>query len=128
MTNPGVDWTQLLYIFLALAGIALVLVLVLLGWVLWKVRKIKLPVDADPLTALRLTPFAVVLLLDMLDLSLDFLSAPLAWVLLGYLGLKPLRGATVIQAVLPGTQFLPTMTVAWIVARLTDPRRRGRRA
>jgi hypothetical protein len=33
----------------------------------------------------------VVVLLDLLDFSLDFLSAPFAWVLLGYLGLEKLR-------------------------------------
>jgi hypothetical protein len=58
----------------------------------------------------------------MLDLSLDFLSAPFSWVLLGYLGLKPLRGVTVMESLIPGTQFLPTMTVAWIIARWTRPK------
>jgi hypothetical protein len=42
--------------------------------------------------------------------------------LLGYLGLKPLRGVTVMESLIPGTQFLPTMTVAWIIARWTRPK------
>lgn len=119
------DWTiltdgsTLLYTFLALVGVSLGLAVLLLVWVVWQVRRINLPPDADFLTAMRATPFVVVLLLDLLDLSLDFLSAPVAWVLLGKLGLKPLRGATLIEGLLPGTQLLPTMTVAWIVARLT---------
>ena len=122
----GIDITQLFYIFLLLIGIGVILSLLLLGWVVWRVKRINLPPDADALTALRATPFAVVLLLDLLDFSLDFLSAPFAWTLLGYLGLKALRTVTVIESLIPGTQFLPTMTAAWVVARLSDPARRGK--
>jgi hypothetical protein len=82
------------------------------------VRRIQLPPDADALTALRATPLLVVITLDLLDFALDFLSAPFAWVLLGRLGLKPLRAVTVIESLIPGTQFIPTMTAAWILARL----------
>ena len=39
------------------------------------VRRIDLPTDADWITALRATPSIVVVLLDLLDLSLDFLAA-----------------------------------------------------
>jgi hypothetical protein len=117
--NFAIDWREVLTTFLAIAGVGLLLSLLLLGWVVWRVRRINIPEDADPLTALRATPFIVVVLLDLLDLSLDFLSAPFSWVLLGYLGLKPLRGVTVVESLIPGTQFLPTMTVAWIVARWT---------
>jgi hypothetical protein len=80
-----------------------------------------LPPDADFLTALRVTPLAVVILLDLLDFSLDIFSAPLAWMILGYLGLKPLRGVTIVESLIPGTQFLPTMTVVWVFARLIRP-------
>jgi hypothetical protein len=120
--NFAVDWREVLSILLVIAGVSLVISLILLGWVVWRVRRIHIPEDADPLTALRATPFIVVVLLDMLDLSLDFLSAPFSWVLLGYLGLKPLRGVTVMESLIPGTQFLPTMTVAWIIARWTRPK------
>jgi hypothetical protein len=119
--NFSIDWRALFYAALAVAGVGLVLSLLLLGWVIWRVRRINIPEDADPLTALRATPFTVVVLLDLLDFSLDFLAAPFAWTLLGYLGLKPLRGVTVVESLIPGTQFLPTMTVAWIIARLTRP-------
>ncbi|MCP4608491.1 MAG: hypothetical protein GY845_07240 [Planctomycetes bacterium] len=118
------DWTipeniaQLLYIALRLSGGALILAMLLLVWIIWRVRRINLPPNADFFTALRATPFIVVVVLDLLDLSLDFLSAPVAWGLLSYLGLKPLRGVTVVEGLLPGTQLLPTMTVAWILARL----------
>ncbi len=123
------DWTifedinQLLYIALLLAGGALVLAVLLLVWIIWRVRRIDLPPNADFFTALRATPFVVVVALDLLDLSLDFLSAPVAWALLSYLGLKPLRGVTAVEGLLPGTQLLPTMTIAWIFARLMGPDR-----
>jgi hypothetical protein len=119
--NPPIDLAQALRVFLILAGIGLLLTLILLGWVIWRVRRIRLPPDADFLTALRLTPLAVVILLDLLDFSLDFLSAPFSWTLLSYLGLKPLRGVTIVEALIPGTQFLPTMTVAWLLARYVFP-------
>jgi hypothetical protein len=99
-------------------GVGLVLVLLLLGWVLWQVRRINLPPNADFFTALRYTPFSVVILLDLLDLTLDFFSAPIAWIILGKLGLEPLRAVTVVESVIPFTQTLPTMTIAWIIARV----------
>jgi hypothetical protein len=91
---------------------------VLGGVVLWRVRKIQLPPDADFFTAIRLTPLVVVLLLDLLDFTLDFLSAPVGWLLLTRLGLGPLRGVTVVESLIPGTQIVPTMTLAWIAVRV----------
>jgi hypothetical protein len=113
---------QALTLFLIVAGIGLVLSLVLLAWVIWRVKRINLPVDAGPIAALRATPLGVVVLLDLLDLSLDFLAAPLAWTLLSRLGLLPLRGVTVLWALIPGTQALPIMTLAWLVVRLSRAR------
>lgn len=105
--------------FLAiLAGIALVLALIVLVWVFWRIKHINLPPNADFFTALRYTPFSVVLLIDLLDMSLDFLAAPFAWIILGKLGLAPLRGVSVIESFIPGTQVLPTMTIAWVIARV----------
>lgn len=116
--NPNVDLRPVLYFFLILAGVGLLLALLVLAYVLWQVKRIRLPPDADLLMTLRATPLSVVILLDLLDLSLDFLSAPFAWVLLGYLGLEKLRGVTIVESLLPGTQFIPTMTAAWIFARV----------
>ncbi len=112
------ELANLLNIFLIAIGISLALALVLLLWVLWRVRRINVPRDADFFTTLRATPLEVVLLLDLLDFALDFLSAPIAWVVLGRLGLARLRGVTVIEELIPGTQFIPTMTFAWILARV----------
>jgi len=103
---------------LIVAGSALVLALLLLGWVLVRIKRIHLPPDADLMTALRATPLSVVILLDLLDLALDFFSAPIAWVLLGRLGLAPLRGITLVEELVPGTQFIPTMTAMWFFSRL----------
>lgn len=123
-TLSSFDWTRFFTILLILMIIGLILAIVLLIWVISRIRRVELPPEADFLTALRLTPLSVVILLDLLDFSLDFLSAPFAWVILGYLGLAPLRGVTTLEALIPGTQALPTMTTAWLLARLTDPRRR----
>jgi hypothetical protein len=116
--SPPIDLTDFLYPLLILIGLALMMAMLLLLWIIWRVRRINLPPDADWFTAMHATPFVVVLVLDLLDFSLDFFSAPFAWVLLSYLGLKPLRAVTVIESLVPGTQFLPTMTAAWIIARL----------
>ena len=112
------ELTELLRVFALLAGAALVVSVILLGWVLWRVRRIRLPADADFVMALRNTPLSVVLLLDALDFSLDFLSVPIAWTLLSRLGLQPLRGVTIVEELIPGTQLLPTMTAAWLFVRL----------
>jgi hypothetical protein len=117
-----IDLRQALILFAIMAGIGLVLSLVLLAWVIWRVKRINLPADAGPIEALRATPLGVVVLLDLLDLSLDFLAAPLAWTLLSRLGLLPLRGVTVLWALIPGTQALPIMTLAWLVVRLSRAR------
>ena len=99
--------------------VAALLVALLLGvWVFVTIRKVNLPANADLFSALRLTPLPVVVLIDLLDLSLDFLSAPVAWVILDRLGLKPLRAISVVESLIPGTQFLPTMTLLWFVARV----------
>jgi len=121
------DLKGILLIFLVLSAIGIGFALLLLVWVLWRVKRIQIPPDADFKTTLRATPLSVVLLLDMLDLDMldlgfDFLAAPFAWVLLGHLNLHALRGVTVVESVIPGTQFIPTMTAAWIFVRLTGSR------
>ncbi|MEM7028536.1 MAG: hypothetical protein AAF629_03000 [Chloroflexota bacterium] len=103
-------------------GISLVLGLLLMGWIFWRIKTIKIPPNADFTTALRATPFVVVLMLDLLDFGLDIFSAPISWIVLGKLGLAPLRGVTVVEGALPGTQAIPLMTVTWLVVRLTKGR------
>jgi hypothetical protein len=112
---------RLLYGLACVAGTALLLALVVGVYVFTRIKRINLPPDADTLTALRLTPLSVVILLDLLDLGLDFLAAPFAWIILSKLGLGPLRGVTVAESLIPGTGAIPTMTAAWILARVFRP-------
>lgn len=124
------DWTtfderlgSLLLTFAAVAGVALVIGLILMAIAIWQVRRLRLPPDATFVEAMALTPLLVVVTLDLLDFSLDFLSAPIAWLFLSKLGLTPLRGAAVIEDLIPGTQFIPTMTLAWVLVRFFGPSR-----
>ena len=95
----------------------------LLGiWMLWRVRRLRIPENTTFFEALRLTPLSVVLFLDLLDFGLDIFAAPIAWVLLGRLGLQSLRGVTTLEAFIPGTQLIPTMTLSWILAKFLGAR------
>ena len=111
------DFGEVLKAIAIVVGIGLVLSLIMAAWIFWKVRRINLPAGTEFFDALRATPLSVVILLDLLDLSLDFFSAPFSWIILGRLGLEPLRTVTVIESLIPGTELLPTMTVAWLIAR-----------
>jgi len=113
----SIDWQLVLRILALISGSAMILALALGLWVWRRVRGLHIPANATFWQALRLTPLSVVLLLDLLDLGLDVFSAPITWVLLDRLGLRPLRMVTAAEALLPGTQFLPTMTLAWLAAR-----------
>lgn len=113
-----IDIQLILRVAAVLILVALIMAGLLAVWVLARIRRIRMPPEADFMTALQLTPLSVVVLLDLLDFSLDIFAAPFAWALLGRLGLKPLRRVTVVEALIPGTQVLPTMTLAWLVARL----------
>ena len=126
MPEIGVDFDpRWLYGILCVLGGALLLALVVGVYVFTRIRRINLPAGAGALEALRMTPLSVVVLLDLLDLGLDFLSAPVAWVILTKLGLGPLRGVTMVESIIPGTQFIPTLTLAWVFARFMDPGRLG---
>ncbi|MCA9933881.1 MAG: hypothetical protein H6662_05810 [Ardenticatenaceae bacterium] len=98
--------------------IALVLALLLFVIVLRQLKKIDVPAHAGFTETLRYTPFSVVLFIDLLDLALDFLAAPFAWVILDRLGLKGLRAVSAIEAIIPFTQPIPTMTLCWLFVRL----------
>jgi hypothetical protein len=105
-------------IFIGVTVISLLLAIILLVFAVDRVRRLNIPPDADFIDTLRLTPFYVVLAVDLLDLGLDFLSVPVVWVILDRMGLKALRSISAVQAVIPGTQFLPTLTACWIGVRL----------
>ncbi len=103
-------------------AVSLALALIILLIVIRQVKKIDVPAGADFQETLRHTPFSVVLLIDLLDLGLDFLSIPFTWALLDKLGLKALRGVSVVEAAVPFTQPIPTMTLAWLGIKLIKPK------
>ena len=118
----SIDWNLVLRYFLLLSIIASITFVVLSVWAWRSMRRIRLPQNLSFVEALRLTPLPVVILLDLLDLVFDIFAAPISWVLLGWLGLSPLRSVTMAEAVVPGTQLIPTMTVAWLAVRLLNVR------
>ncbi|MGQ9627899.1 MAG: hypothetical protein ACUVV0_13465 [Anaerolineae bacterium] len=111
---------QIAFIFIALSVVSLLLALLLLLLIYRRLRRLNVPPDADFLTCLRIVPLSLVILLDILDFGLDFLAIPFAWVLLGHFKLGGLRGVTVVEELIPGTQLLPTMTATWLAVRLYD--------
>ena len=84
----------------------------------FKLRNMSIPPDASFAQTLHLTPLFVVVAIDLLDLSLDILAAPLSWIILDRLGLKALRGVAAIEAMIPGTQLIPTLTLCWFGVRM----------
>ncbi len=99
-------------------SVALVVAIILLAIIIVQVRRIHVPPDASFTETMFYTPFLVVVFLDVLDLALDFLSAPIAWVVLDRLGLKGLRGVATVESLIPFTQGFPTMPLAWVAVRL----------
>ncbi|HJX26709.1 MAG TPA: hypothetical protein VJ885_02260 [Thermoanaerobaculia bacterium] len=98
---------------LLLAGVALLLAI-------RKLRKIRLPADADFFTAIRAVPFSLVAGLDLLDLGLDTFSAPIIYFILNRTGLQALRNVAAFEAFIPFTGPIPTLTIAWLVARFLN--------
>ncbi|MBE2223811.1 MAG: hypothetical protein IAF02_19885 [Anaerolineae bacterium] len=112
------DILRTLGLYLAAAmAISLVLGLLLFLFVVRLIRRIDVPPGADFTETLLYTPFIVAITIDLLDFALDILAAPFSWVILDRLGLKALRGLAAVEAVLPFTQFIPTMTLCWFGAR-----------
>jgi hypothetical protein len=112
------ELVDLLKIFAVIALVALVLAGVALAFAIRKLRRIRLPADADFFTAVRAVPLSLVVGLDLLDLALDVFSAPIMWVLLNRTGLQALRNTAAIEALIPITGPIPTLTIAWFAARL----------
>ena len=96
----------------ALVGIILLLVSA------HRLRKLNIPPNATFTQTLHYTPLMVVVAIDLLDLGLDVLAAPLSWAILDRLGLKALRGVASVEALIPGTQLIPTLTLCWFGVRI----------
>jgi hypothetical protein len=107
-------------------GLALAGAIILLIIAARQIAQIEIPEDADFFETLELLPITVPVALDLLDMAFDIFSAPISWIVLELLGLRSLQLITIVEGLIPGTQVIPTMTLAWILARVMKSRQRGR--
>ncbi len=112
------DWQALLKVLIAIALAALILSALVLAWALRALRRVRVPPDADFFTAIRAVPLSLVVGLDLLDLALDSFSAPLIWLILNRYGLQALRNVATVEALIPITGLIPTLTLSWMAARI----------
>ena len=105
-------------ILFGLMSFSLLLAIILFFFVVRRMKHLDIPPNAGFGETLLYTPFLLVIFIDLLDFALDILAAPFAWVILDRLGLKALRNIAAFEALLPFTGFIPTMTLAWIAARI----------
>ena len=108
---------QFLGWFAAIAAACLVVSLLGLALIARQIRQLRVPRDADFFTTMRHVPLALVILLDLLDFSLDIFSAPVSWLVLDRMGLPNLRNKAVVEALVPFTNLIPTFTLGWVAAR-----------
>ncbi len=120
MSNLNVDWGAVLKLLATVAAIALILAGIALAWAFRTLRRIRLrvPLHADFFTTVRAVPLSLVVGLDLLDLALDVFSAPIIWVILSRFGLQALRNVATIEALIPISAPIPTLTIAWLAARI----------
>jgi len=97
--------------------ISLALAAVTLTVAIRKLRKIRLPPNADFFTAVRAVPLSLMIGIDLLDLGLDSFSTPIIWFILNRAGLQALRNVASFEALIPFSGPIPTMTLAWLAAR-----------
>jgi hypothetical protein len=107
-------------VVLSLIVIGIVLGSLLLALVYRSLRRIDVPPDADFFTTVRAVPLGLVVALDLLDLGLDVLSAPIVWLILSRFRLQALRNVAAVEALIPFTQPIPTLTLAWLAARVMN--------
>lgn len=110
-----------LYVFGAMV-VSFVLAMILFFLVISRLRRMNIPPNAGFSETLLYTPLLLVVFIDLLDFALDVLAAPFTWMILDRLGLKALRGFAAFEALLPFTQIIPTMTLAWFAVRLVGSR------
>ena len=120
--NPSftVDWGAVLKVVTVVAAAALILAAIVLAWAFRVLRRIQLrvPPNSDFFTTIRAVPLSLVVGLDLLDLALDVFSAPIIWYILNRFGLQALRNVATIEALIPISAPIPTLSLAWIVARV----------
>ena len=119
MSTGGLSpaWRELLLVFGTVAAISLVSAVILVALLWRRLRRLRTSGGGFWQT-LREVPFGLVVVLDLLDLALDVFSAPIIWFLLKRLGLTALREVATIEALIPFSAPIPTMTACWLAARL----------
>lgn len=120
--NMHVDWGSLLKLAAVVAVVALILAALVLALAFRALRrlKVRVPANADFFTTVRAVPLSLVVGLDLLDLGLDVFSAPIIWVILNRFGLQALRNVATVEALIPISGPIPTLTIAWLAARVLN--------
>jgi hypothetical protein len=118
--NLAIDWAAVLKVVTVVAVVALILSALALAWAFRALRRIRLrvPPSSDFFTTIRAVPFSLVVGLDLLDLALDVFSAPIIWFILNRYGLQALRNVATIEALIPISAPIPTLSIAWLAARI----------
>ncbi len=104
-------------VLISLLVIGVVLGVLVLALVWRKLRRIQVPPNADFFTTIRAVPLGLVVGLDLLDLGLDVFATPFVWIVLSRFKLQSLRNVAAVEALVPFTQAVPTLTIAWVAAR-----------
>lgn len=112
------DLQTILKIIGVIALVSLVLSALILIVAIRKLRRIRVPANADFFTAVRAVPLSLVVGIDLLDLALESFSAPIIWFILNRSGLQALRNVAAVEALIPFSGPIPTLTIAWFAARL----------
>lgn len=104
-------------VLITLFVIGVVLGSLLIALVYRRLKRVNVPPNADFFTTIRAVPLALVIGLDLLDMALDIFATPIVWLILSKFKLQALRNVAAVEALVPFTQPVPTLTLAWIAAR-----------
>jgi hypothetical protein len=115
--NSLAEFLQIVAVVMLVAAVLGALGLVLIHR---RLRRLRVPPGASFATTLRIVPLSLVVVLDLLDLGLDVFAAPVVWVVLSRYRLQALRNTAAVEALIPFTQALPTLTVAWVAVRVLN--------
>ena len=120
--DTNVDWGALGKLVTVVAVVALILAAIVLTVAFRALRKVRVrvPANADFSTTVRAVPLSLVIGLDLLDLGLDVFSAPIIWWILNRFGLQALRNVATVEALIPISAPIPTLTIAWLAARVLN--------
>lgn len=103
---------------LLVIGVVLGALLLALAW--RSLSRVRVPPNADFFTTVRAVPLPLVIGLDLLDMGLDIFATPIVWAILSRFKLQALRNVAAVEAIVPFTQPIPTLTIAWFAARVLN--------